>query len=127
MSCCCSPLGPSSAPVAAAGAVQEIRFAIGTGAAQNSVTSVPNGAVVLSAELNIVTPYSAAATLQVGRAASLALLMATTDNNPQEAGLYQVAQDTVFPGPATILVSVAGAPAAGAGFCIVRYVQTPQP
>jgi hypothetical protein len=110
-----------------AGHVQEIRFAIGTAAAQNSATSIPNGSIVVDAELDIVTPYSAGTTIEIGNAGNAALLMPTGDNTPTIAGLYQDHQDTAFAGgPATVLVTVGGAPAAGAGFCIVRYVQTPQ-
>jgi hypothetical protein len=117
-----------SGAVIADGGVQEIRFAITNAAAQNSVTSIPSGAIVVDAELDITTPYSGGATITVGNAGSPALLMGTTDNNPQANGLYQVHQDTTYAGgPATVLVTIAGAPAAGAGFAIVRYIQTPQP
>jgi hypothetical protein len=117
-----------SGAVIADGGVQEIRFALTNAAAQNSVTSIPNNAIVVDAELSVTTPYSGGATITVGNAGSPALLMGTGDNNPQANGLYQVHQDTAFAGgPATVLVTIAGAPAAGAGFCIVRYVQAPQP
>lgn len=117
-----------SAVIIADGGVQEIRFAIGTGAAQNSVTSVPANAIMISAELDITTPYSGGATITIGNAGTPALLQATTDNNPQAAGIYQVMQDTTYTGgPATILVTIAGGPVAGVGACIVRYVQAPLP
>jgi hypothetical protein len=117
-----------SGAVIADGGVQEIRFAITTAAAQNSVTSIPNGAIVVDAELSIVTPYTGGTTITVGNAGSPALLMAATDSAPGAAGLYQVMQDTTFTGgPATVLVTIAGGPVAGAGFAIVRYVQAPQP
>lgn len=110
------------------GAVQEIRFAITNAAAQNSATTLQAADIVIDCELDIVTPYSAGATITVGNATTANLLMATGDNNPQAAALYQAHQDTAFAGgPATVLVTVAGAPAAGAGFAIVRYVQAPQP
>jgi hypothetical protein len=50
----------------------------------------------------------------------------TADNVPQSTGLYAVHQDTTWAGPALILVTVGGAPGAGAGVCIVRYVVNPQ-
>lgn len=108
------------------GAVEEVRFAITTAAAQNSATSLPNNAVVIDAELDITTPYSGGATIEVGNAGAPSALMLTTDNTATSTGLYAVHQDTVWAGPATILVTVAGAPAAGAGVCIVRYVKVPQ-
>ena len=117
-----------SGAVIADGGVQEIRFALGTGAAQNSVTQIPNNALVISTEINVTTPYSGGATITVGNAGTPALLQATTDNNPQAAGIYQVMGDTSYTGgPATVLVTIAGAPVAGVGACIVRYVQAAQP
>ena len=108
------------------GGVQEIRFALGTATA-NSTTSVPNNAIVISAELDVTTPYTAAATISIGTAGSPSALQATSDNNPQAAGIYQVMQDTAYPGPATIQATVAGGPIAGVAQVIVRYIQAPQP
>lgn len=108
-----------------ANAVQEVRFAIGTGATQLSQTLLPNNAVVLEAQLNITAPYSAGATIQVGNATTAALLMTAGQSNPQVAGLYSNQQDTLFTPAGAVQVTVAGAPGAGAGVCIVRYVQVP--
>jgi hypothetical protein len=116
-----------SGAVIADGGVQEIRFAITNSAAQNSVTSIPSGAIVIACELDIAVAYTAGATISVGNAATPNLLMLTSDNNPQGIGIYQVMQDTTFTGPATVLVTIAGGPVAGSGFAIVRYVQAPQP
>jgi hypothetical protein len=113
--------GPSTS-----GAVQEVRFAITTGATQNSATTLPNNAIVIACELDITTPYSGGATIKVGNSTTTDLLMGTAQNDPQLAALYSLSQDTTFTPSATILVTVAGAPGAGAGFCIVRYVATPQ-
>ncbi len=52
--------------------------------------------------------------------------MTTGQNNPQVAALYQVPQDTVFTPADPVQVTVGGAPGAGAGQCIVKYIQTPQ-
>lgn len=111
--------------VGAGGAVQEIRFAIAL-VTVSSITSIPNNSIVIDCELNITTPYSGGATISVGNAATPALLMGTGDNNPQANGLYQVHQDTTFTPVDPVQVTIAGAPAAGAGFAIVRYIQTPQ-
>ena|SRR5271157_3125186 len=114
--------------VVSGGAVQEIRFPIGTGATQNSGTSIPNGAIVGERYLDIETPYSPGTTIEVGNAGNPALLMATTDSVPTSDGVYKVpADDTVWPGPADVLVTVGGGPAVGTGFCVVQYVRTPQP
>lgn len=105
--------------------VQEIRFAIGTGATQNSATTIPNNAIVIEAQLNITTPYSTGTTITVGNSTTANLLMVTTNSAPTAAGFYTVPQDTTFTPAATVQVTVAGAPSAGAGVCIVRYVTTP--
>jgi hypothetical protein len=117
-----------SGSVIADGGVQLIRFAITTTAAQNSVTQIPSGAIVLSSFFDIQTPFTAGTTLTMGNAGSPALLMGTTDSDATTIGIYEVPQDTAFtPGPATLLVTVAGGPIAGAGFACVEYVQGPQP
>jgi hypothetical protein len=109
----------------ASGAVAEIRFAIGTGATQNSATQIPAGAFISSTEVEITTPYSGGATITVGQTGTPALLQATSDNAPTLAGTYQVNGDTAWgASPLTVLVTVGGAPGAGAGFVIVRYSET---
>lgn len=97
-----------------------IRYAIGTGASQPSATVLPVGAVVSDVQVEIDTPYSGGATIEVGQAGSLALFQATTDNNPQGAGIYDVPQDTPA-GALAIVTTIGGAPGAGAGFVIVKW------
>lgn len=104
------------------GAVRVIKYAITNAATQDSATSIPANAVVLCAWIEVVTPYSGGATLALGRAGSTSLLQATSDNLATVAGLYEVTQDTAWGGAAlAVRLTVAGAPAAGAGFAIVRY------
>lgn len=109
------------------GAVTRIRFAVGVGASQSSVTSIPAGAVVSRVVLDVTTPYSGGATISVGQTGSAALLMATGDNTPQTGALYEAEQDTPWGGSALpVLVTVGGAPGAGAGTVTVDYC-TPNP
>jgi hypothetical protein len=113
-------------------AVTEVRFAIGTGATQTSATAIPANADVVYAAIDTqspgTTPYSPGTTIEVGSATSLALLMATTDSVPTSAGLYAAPQSTGWGVVGSkVTVTVFGGPVAGAGFCIVRYVETPQP
>jgi hypothetical protein len=116
-----------SSVIVIGGGVQEIRFPIGTGAAQPSGTSIPNGAIIGERYIHIETPYSPGTTIEVGNAGSPALLMATPDSVPTSAAVYSVpADDTVWTG-GDVLVTVGGAPVAGAGFVVVQYVQAPQP
>jgi hypothetical protein len=80
---------------------------------------------VISCEVNITTAYSAGATIKVGNATTSDLLMGTGQNTPQVVNLYRLDQDTTFTPVDPVQVTVAGAPGAGVGVCIVRYVQTP--
>jgi len=99
-----------------------IRYAITNAATQDSVTTIPANARVLRASIDVTTPYSGGATLSIGRAGSLALLQATTDNLPQTANTYAVNQDTGWGASALVVrVTIAGAPAAGAGVIVVEY------
>ena len=91
----------------------------------SSAQAIPAGAIVTSAKLDITTPYSALATISLGQAGSVAEFMATTDNTPQGAALYTAEQDTVAASTNPLLVTIAGAPVAGAGFAIIEYVATP--
>lgn len=105
-----------------AGAIYEIRFAITTAASQSSATTIPANAIVLRAYLDVTTPYSAGATIQVGQTGTTALLMGTADNFPTVAGIYDADQDTAWGASAlAALVTIGAAPAAGAGFCGVLY------
>lgn len=104
------------------GAVREIRYAITNSATQDSATQIPANAQVIETEVEIVTPYSGGATISVGQSGSLSLLQSTSDNLATVAGTYQVPQDVAWGGtPLAVRTTVGGAPAAGAGFTIVRY------
>lgn len=104
------------------GATFAIRMAITNAAAQSSATQIPANAIIFDARLDVTTPYSGGATIALGITGTPALFMGTTDNVPQTVDLYQAEQDTsVGVAAAALLVTIAGAPAAGAGFAIVLY------
>lgn len=108
------------------GVVREIRFVLGTSASQSSTTQIPANAIVTKVQLSITTPYSGGGTISVGQTGSASLLMATGDNNPQSAGIYEVNVDTSWGGsPLAVLATVGGSPAAGAAELIVHYISTP--
>jgi hypothetical protein len=110
------------------GGLQVIRFAVTTASAQNSVTSIPAGALVFDAFLDVQTGFSAGTTITIGNAGSPALLLGTADNLATAIGIYDVPQDTSWGGsPATVLVTVAGSPSVGSAFAVVKYVQAAQP
>ena len=105
-----------------AGAQYVIDMAIGTGASQSSVTSIPAGAIVLRADVTITTPYSGGATIAVGQTGTTNLLQGTADNFPQTDDEYLADQRTAWGASALpVLVTVGGAPSAGAGFVTVVY------
>jgi len=104
------------------GTLRMIRLAITNAASQSSSSQIPANATVVETTLDIVTPYSAGATISVGQTGTPALLQATTDNLATVAGQYQTPQDVAWgASPLAVLVTVAGSPAAGAGFCLVKY------
>lgn len=110
------------------GAVREIRYAITNAAgAQDSTAKIPANARVTYCGVEITTAFSGGKTISVGQAGNVALLQATTDNNPQVATdtIFSVNQDTAW-GASDLVVrtTVTGAGAAGAGFVVVRYTVT---
>lgn len=111
---------------ALAGVLNVIRYAIGTGATQDSATAIPAAAIIFSAWLDVQTPYTAGATISIGQPGSLTRFQLTTDNNPQAAAIYEKDQDTTSVGLAVVRTTIAGGPVAGAGFVIVKYA-TPNP
>lgn len=105
-----------------AGAEYTIDFAIGTGASQTSVSSIPANAVVLRTSVTITTPYSGGATIAVGQTGTASLLQATGDNVPQTSDEYQSASRVAWGGSALpVLVTVGGSPGAGVGVVTVTY------
>lgn len=106
----------------ASGAEREVRFVTNNAASQSSANSIPANAIVQDVKFSVTTPYSAGATVSIGQTGSTSLLQATTDNNPQIASIYDVEGDVAWGASALpVLVTIAGAPAAGAGVVIVSY------
>jgi hypothetical protein len=101
------------------GGTETIAFALGVATA-SSVAIIPNGATVLDARLNVTTPYSGGATIEIGQVGALASFQATTDNDPQVDGLYQAEQVTSALNLA-VTATVLGAPVAGVAEVVVTY------
>lgn len=111
----------AAASASTSGALRTIRFAIGTAATTDSVTAIPAGSIVSRCQVSITTPYSAGATIEVGdTGGTVNLYMASSQNDPQLANLYGLAQDTTGVA-ATVRATIGGAPAAGAGFVSLWY------
>ncbi len=103
------------------GAVRSIRFTITNAASQNSVTTIPQNARVLRCRFEVTTPYSGGSTVAIGYTGSTSAFQGTGDNTPQNAHTYIVDEDVLVPTAQAVLVTITGAPAAGAGIVIVEY------
>lgn len=93
----------------------------------SSTTVLPAGAVVTDVQLEVDTPYSAGTSISIGSVGSPSLLLGTGDNDPTTADLYVAEQRTPWTAPSAIVVTIAGAPLAGAGFVTVSYCLDPNP
>jgi hypothetical protein len=90
-------------------------------------TSLPAGAVVIRAALEVDTPYSPGTTISIGSVGSPTLLMGVADNDPTTADLYDALQRTPWPVAGFVEVAVGGAPLAGSGVVIIEYTNSPNP
>ena len=105
-----------------AGVTYMIRTPTTTAASTSSATAIPANAVIYDSKLDVTTAYSAGTTIALGIAGNTGLFMGAADNTPTVTGLSQVMQDTsVGAVAAALLITITGAPAAGAGFAIVLY------
>ncbi len=110
------------AGISVAGVVREIRMALALAGTTTSVTNIPANAIVNYVAVKVGTQYSAGATVSIGQTGSLALLMATTDSLLQSTDTFEVSCDVPWgAGALPVVATLAGAPAAGAGFVFVRY------
>jgi|SRR5271166_326895 len=112
---------PGAAPGAVIAISYNITNIIGP---QSSVSSIPANALVLDVKLNITTPFAGGATIEIGQTGSLALLMATGDNDPQAVAgtIFEASQATSWGGASLpVVTTVAGGPGAGAATVTVLY------
>lgn len=106
----------------AAGTTISLRMPVGTGASQSSASNIPANAIIESVMLDVTTPFSAGATIKIGQTGTTNLLMDTPDNFPQTVGQYYIPIDTPWGASALpLLVTVGGAPAAGAAEAKVEF------
>jgi hypothetical protein len=109
--------------VATSAAVRTIRFPIAFAAATYlSATALPDNAVVLRSRLEITAPYAVANSITIGRSGSTTLLQNNQQNNCKAVGCYDILDTITWGGTSDpVLVSIAGALSAGAGFVEVEY------
>lgn len=71
----------------------------------------------------ITTAYSAGATFTVGTAAAPASIVAATDFDEATVGVYEVTTNVDYAVDTQLVITVSGAPAAGAAEVVIDYVQ----
>lgn len=103
------------------GAVRTIRFTLDNTASQDSSSEIPSGYRVIEARIEVTTPYSGGATIEMGDTSTSDLIFSAGDAKEQKADTYIVEQDTAWPSDSVVRVTVGGTPAAGAGVAIVKY------
>ncbi len=119
-----------NAATANPGPTQVIVFAVGTAATTSSVTSIPVGATILRATLNVTTAYptgSPPPQISIGSTAVPNLLQTVADNDPQVVDTYDAPQITNWNVASVVQVTITGTPATGASTVMVEYVATPNP
>lgn len=111
-----------------AGTTAVVRFTITAagGATQDSVTSIPAGNRIFEAREEVVTPWSAGTTVNVGNTATPNLLIATADVDEESADTYVIPQDTAWPINSVVRATVGGAPGVGSSIITVFFA-TPDP
>lgn len=103
------------------GALRIIRFNVGT-ATTDSASTISANDRILSASVEVTTPYSGGATIELGKAGGTTdLIQDANDNRPQSSNTYDKEQDTDWgAGAAAVRATVTGA-GVGAATVIVRY------
>jgi hypothetical protein len=105
-----------------AGAIYCVQFALGTGASQSSVSTIPANAVIRRCTLNVTTAYSAGTTIAIGQTGTTNLLMATGDNVATAINTYDASLVTAWGASALqVLATIVGAPSVGVGTVTVDY------
>jgi hypothetical protein len=96
------------------------------GATQDSVTSIPAGAVVFETREEVTIAWSPGTTIDVGDTATPALLIATADVDNLSTDIYAFPGNTPWVGASVVRATIGGAPGAGASVITVFYA-TPKP
>jgi hypothetical protein len=117
----------SFASVSTPGAVSVVQYNITTTTASSS-TTLPSGAVIISAQLQIVSAYSAGTTITLGYTGNTTGFMATTDNVPGTVGIYSNwVMGVSLPSALPVLATISGSPAAGSATVRIMYSTSPNP
>lgn len=105
-----------------AAGVREIRMPIDFSAAVfDSAQLFPATARIVTAQIKVDSAFNLGTTATLGTAAAPAAFQSAAQNAMTAPGLYSIGQDTASGGAVAFRCTIAGAPAAGAGFAIVFY------
>ena len=86
---------------------------------------LPTGARVIECRVEVLTPYSLGATIEVGRASDPDLYQTAAQNIPQVANTYTVDLDQrVNTSMAAVRVTIGGAPVVGSAIVMVLYLDS---
>lgn len=91
------------------------------GATQDSVTSIPAGAVVFETWEEVTIAWSGGTTINIGDTSTPALLVATADVDETSTDIYAFPGNTPWPGASVVRATIGGAPGAGASKITVFY------
>jgi len=102
------------------GAVKAVKVDVTTTTASSSV-SIPSGAIVLKAALDITTVYPVGATIEMGTVTTPAMFMASGGNRPSRLGLYIKEQITVTSVSEALRITISGSPVSGGATGVVLF------
>ena len=109
----------------ATGGVQTVQATVSLASAGTTNIGLPlpanSGMQVLSVRVNVTSVDTGTSTLSVGVAGNTAAFMATTENDPQIAGIYVAEDYAAVASGAQIIATVTGVPVSGSCTVIVEY------
>lgn len=103
-------------------AVKVIQFSIAL-VSVGSTATIPTGAQVFKAQLDIDTAYDNSATIDLGNAATADLILDQTENDPSFVASYLKEQNTNWPLTENVEAVVGNAPTVGASTATVWYAE----
>jgi hypothetical protein len=109
--------GPPPPPATALVIFVVVPGAAGT---YTSIGVIPAGNRVVSAEVEVLTPFAPGATIEVGTPAAPTAFQTATDNTPDVSGIYLRQQDTLQAVASPVRVTVVG-PAGGSAQVLVSF------
>ena len=101
-----------------------LMFSVTNAPSQDSIKTIPANAYIWQVSFEPTIAYSAGATVKIGRATSLDLLMTTAQNTPQNLNMIYVKNFWALAWGGTTLVvrtTISGTPALGAGTVTIKY------